>query len=214
MRPRLNHLVFVGGMVFVWIGALLLSASPVNAFSQTTSPCALITKAKIAKTLGLSHVSETTVIGASYPREADGRVASNCKIVAWSGSKPKTSTQVHRKLANGTYALAYIRTWFTDQGPDTYKWVGKGFDETLKGAEGGCYGVMKALHGDVFPPPPFGAQSSIGYQSAKGGVANVCGIWNRTDTYGIIVILLDQSKHKPVVRHLETIAKTATPAFF
>ncbi len=93
--------------------------------------------------------------------------------------------------------------------PRRVKWQTTGFDATLSDVEGGCYAVMKALHGNVFGPPHFGAQQSIGYQGIKGSARNVCGVWDRTDTNRIIVILLDQSKHKPVVNHLEMIAKTA-----
>ncbi len=118
MHARMGSLAFVSGLAAVAAGALILMATPGSAFDQSTSPCALISKAGIAKALGLPHVAETTVIGSSYPVETDGQVASNCSIAAWSGSKPKTYKQVQQKLANGTYASAYIRTWITDQGPD------------------------------------------------------------------------------------------------
>jgi hypothetical protein len=155
------------------------------------------------------------VIGASYPDESDGRVASNCSIFAWSGSKPTTYKQVKQKLADGTDASAYIRTWITDeQSPDASMWTSIGFDKTLSDNTTGCYAVMKALHGNVFGPPHFGAQHSIGYQGVNGAARDLCGVWDRTDTDRIIVLLLNESKHAPAVKHMEKLAKTSVAAFF
>ena len=214
MRARAGSLALEGGSAAMGAAALMLLATPGIAFDQSASPCTLASKGAIARAVGLPHVAETTVIGSSYPVETDGRVASNCSIFAWSGRKPKSYKQIQQKLANGTYASGYIRTWITDQGPDADEWHSSGFDTTPGDVEGGCYAVMEAIHGHVFGPPHFGAQQSIGYQGITGSARNVCGVWDRTELSRIIVILLNSSKHSPVVRHLEMITKTAAPAFF
>lgn len=198
----------------VWVGGLALQAIAVSAFGVSSSPCSLISKAQIKKDLGLAHLDEKTVIGPHYPQEQDGQVASNCTIFAWSGSKPTTKKQTQQKLANGTFALAYIRTWITDSGPEAHKWENTGFGKTLSANIGACHSVMTALHGHTFTLPRDGAQNSAGYQSIKGAALNLCGVWDRYDSHRIIVLTLGQSKHKPVVKHLKEMAKTAVSAFW
>ncbi len=200
--------------VLAAVCAFALWAVPVGAFEVSSSPCSLISKSQIEKHLGLAHVNEKTVIGPHYPQEQDGQVASNCSILAWSGSMPTTQKGLDTKFKNGTAALAYIRTWITDSSsPDASMWDDTGFQNTLNGTVGACANVAKALKGHTVSLPNDGAQNSAGYKGIKIGL-NVCGVWDRYDSHRIIFLGLQQSQNKPVVKHFTKIANTAVSAFW
>jgi hypothetical protein len=206
----------VAAAIWAALSVCLLAPSAL-AFGVSSDPCTLITKAKLAKALHLAQVEETSRVGQSYPEESDGQVASRCSAFAWSGGKPKSYKQLRQKLANGTAAQLYFRTWLLDSGApeeNRQRWEETGFPRTLEGLEGAGLGdVIHGLHGTGFTPPVLGAEFAKEFQGARGSAGAAIAFWWDSRSQAIIFIELSESKQRPFVKHLEKIAKVAVPAF-
>jgi hypothetical protein len=210
MRPR----AAATGLTILMAGLVgLLMAPTASAFTQ--NPCALVSKAKIGTVLGLQHVTERTKLGQHFPTESDGMDKAECQVLAWNGSTPTSFAGALHKLESGNGAELVIQTFQTDPGPDAQRWVNKGYDRELHAVFGaGHEALVKLGHGHVFKPAHDGAKASIGYTGSHGHGRQAIGVWFDDSHSAFMHIDLTMAKSRRVTSLVESLAKTAVPAFF
>jgi hypothetical protein len=206
---------FIGtGLAGGCLAALAVWATPVGAFDVSSSPCSLISEAHIRNDLGLTHIKETPVIGSENPTDG-GVVTSACKnVILWSGDHPTTEKQLQRRIRKGTAAYVHIITFVPDpSATNAQNWVDAGYSTTYSSLTGACAVYGRLPQGHVLAPRLNGAETFSGYAGGT-GTLNVCGVWGRTDSHRIIVVILEGSASKPTVRRFRKIAATAVPRFW
>lgn len=197
--------------------ALGAQAPSAAVLAPAGDPCTLISPAQLGRYLGFKKVQEESTIGASYPVDPYGEVASRCDLVAWSGVTPRNPKQILRKAAKGTAARVYIRTWVPDPSAPAdglERWAREDFPRTVEALEvAGVGELVRGLRGTRLSQRALGAQFARAYQGAKGSVRGAAAFWWDSRTHAAIFLGVLTYAHSPAVKQLEKIARIAVPAF-
>lgn len=186
--------------------------------------CESVSLAFVHKTLGFEHSTlirdHSNLEGSAgeEPSELPHAVHSECGIGLWSGKKPSSRAATFKKARNGRAAQVGVDTWApNDESPDVGEWEGKEFDELTAEFLKSRFQFLK-VSGHAKPLNPKG-DSYIGAGLlvkatgiAKGLVAAV-GCWWEESTHRAICLLDEEAEGKPVVDHLNALAKKIVPNF-
>ena len=205
---------------------ILLVAAPGSLATSRTAAakslaCTLVSPAQLHSILGLSQSQDV--------RDHDPTVAisqavhTECVVGAWSGPKP-TSPQAALQLAkSGHGAQVAIQTWEPNDGsPNVNEWLDHGYD-TLTGdflAHSFDWTWLFTSRGwpsKHFDPVQIAHHESSGLTmapqgNAKGLVAALACWWD-DQTSSAICLLDEEAAGRPVVHHLNKLAKVAVASF-
>lgn len=202
--------------VAVAAGATLGGAMPVAASPAAASSCTPIASAQVRSILGLVSSLQmrntTDKSGASIVHE--------CNLVAWSGPTPTNYQASLQTAKSGHGAQVGIETWLpSTSSADVQTWRSKGYNKLTHE-----FGVEAATFPGLFtnagwPAKQF-APSALGYktngfvvqvQGAAKGLVAAAGCWWNDKRYSVVCLLDEEAASKPVVKHLNELARIAVP---
>ena len=205
-------------VVALAISAALAAVSAATAARTTaeSNSCPPITEARLQSILGLPNVlrARNTV------DDSGSAVRYQCNGVAWSGPPPTSREAAFQLAKSGRGAAFGIETWRPNEGspsaddwPNQYDKLTGGFD--IKSV------VFPGLFTNAGWPTKRVTPVGLGYQRAgdvvtvgsgpaKGLVAAV-GCWWDDNALTAACLLVEEAAGKPVVQHLNALAKIAVP---
>jgi hypothetical protein len=211
------RIMFSAAAAVAAVFALGAQAPSAAVLAPSPDPCTLISPAQLGSYLGFRKVAEESQIGASYPVDPYGEVASRCDLVAWRGVMPTNPKQVLARAAKGTAARVYIRTWVPDPSAPAEgleRWAREDFPRTVEALEvAGVEEMVPGLRGAGVFQPALRAQFAKAYQGAKGSVRGAAAFWWDSREHAIIFLGVLAYAHSPALKQLEKIARTAVPSF-
>ena len=148
-----------------------------------------------------------------------GDIHTVCGVGLWSGSKPKNRAAVLTKAKSGQGAQVAILTWApNNESVNVDKWTNGEFQKTTSEFVKTRFRLVYNFPAQFKPLNPAGdGYSGAGALlkpsgSAKGLVAAV-GCWWDPHTHSDLCIFDEEAEGKPVVDHLNGLAKTIVPNF-
>ena len=202
-------------------GALLLAApSRGGTASADAVACTLIPASKLLATLGLGQSKVMRNYDKTAP--ASEAVDTECDVVAWSGPVPTSLGAAFQLAKSGRAAQVGVETWAPHEGsPDVQRWIDRDYDKltgrfliesvTFPGL------ILKAGPSKSFQPPRLGHDAAGFAGAIPGGPAKglvvAIGCWWDDKSSSAICLFDEEAAGKPVVAHLNTLAKVAVPKF-
>lgn len=204
---------------------VLVGAGGARADNELPGACEVTSLSRVQSTVHLEdsallkNSSDLEGTAGLEPSELPHAVHTVCNVGLWSGAKPKSLGALLAKAKYGRAAQVGIETWApNDESPDVEDWIKNEYDETtaafLKTRFALVYkipGKAKALNpaGEGYP----GAGVVIkGSGPAKGVEAAVACWWDHATTRDIC-LFDEEAEGKPVVDHLNALAKAIVPKF-
>ena len=203
-------------------GALLL-ASPSRGGTTSTQAvaCTLIPPSKLLATLGLGQSKVMRNYDKTTP--ASEAVDTECDVVAWSGPVPTSLEAAFQLAKSGRGAQVGVETWAPHEGsPDVQRWIDRDYDKLTGGfliesvTFPGVF-VKAGVSAKSFQPPRLG-HDAAGFTGAVPGIRAkglvfAIGCWWEDRSSSAICLLDEEAAGKPVVAHLNTLAKVAVAKF-
>lgn len=205
---------------------VLLVAAPRSlatpqAASAKAVACTLVSPSQLHSVLGLAH-SEAV-------RDYDPTVAiseavhTECVVDAWSGRTPTGPNAALQIAKSGHGAQVDIQTWEpNDAGPNAKQWIDNDYGNLVGRFELRRWTFWKQFTKSGWPSKPVDPVDIAGHESGgfrvavqgkgKGLVAAV-GCWWDNKTYSAICLSDEEAADKPVVKHLNQLAKIAVTNF-
>ncbi|HEY1855587.1 MAG TPA: hypothetical protein VGG40_13470 [Solirubrobacterales bacterium] len=210
------------------VGALAVSAA-IAAGSAIASgeptACETVSLAFLQTTVGLKHstllrdANDLEGTGGEEPSELPQAFHSECGIGLWSGKAPKGQAATFEKARAGKAAQVGVDVWApNDDSPNVGEWESKGFEELTAGFLKGRFQAVLKLPGIVKPLNPegdgySGAGITVKATGPAHGLEAAAGCWWDVSTHRAICLLTEEAEGKPVVNHLNTLAKKLVPSF-
>jgi hypothetical protein len=214
--PRLA----VGLLAVAAAGALLLAApSRGETGSADAVACTLIPASKLLATLGLGQSKVMRNYDKTSP--ASEAVDTECDVVAWSGPIPTSLAAAFQLAKSGRGAQVGVETWAPHEGsPDVHRWIDRDY-ESLTGRfliESVTFpGLILKAGSKSFQPPRLGHDAAGFTGTIPGGPAKglvvAIGCWWEDKSSSAICLFDEEAAGKPVVAHLNTLAKVAVAKF-
>src|SRR5919197_910127 len=211
-----HRIVTIFAALAVLVAAATLGGTQAGASTTAvdSTSCPPIAAGQLRSILGLSNslqARNTTVA-------SGGADHYTCNGVAWSGTTP-TSFQAAMQTAKAGRGAGFgIEAW--QPGDDAGLWKDKNFpklrSEMLQGYVSfpGVFTNIGWPTKRIDPPgyghPAVGVVVTVGSGPAKGLVAAV-GCWWDSSAYTAVCLLDEEAVGKPVVKHLNALAKIAVP---
>jgi hypothetical protein len=207
-------LALLSAAVGIAAAATLGGAASVSASRAAAGSCVPISPAQLRTVLGLG----TSLQMRNTVNDSGASVNHECNAVAWTGPAP-TSLQAAFQLARSGHGAQFgIETWRPNESsPDVKQWKAKDYAK-LTGGFASDEAKFPGLFTNAGWPAKRVTPSSFGYQTGgfvvqvqglgKGLVA-AAGCWWHDKTYSAVCILDEEAASKPVVRHLNQLAKIA-----
>lgn len=211
MRTRRRKLMLSAAAVLA--AAALSGAPPAGASVAVGASCPPIPTAQLHAILGFPQSLQTrNTVG-----NAGGADHYLCNGVAWSGSTPMSFQASLQKAKSGHGAAFGIEAWTPDKGsalgdewPDNYDELTGGFDKAAVTFPG----FLKTWPSKQFTPTHFGYQTN-GIVTRPPGVAKglvaAVGCWWNDDALSAVCLMVEEAVGKPVVAHLNQLAKITVP---
>jgi hypothetical protein len=197
--------------------AILGGATMAGASSGTAagSSCQPISPAQLHAILGFpqSLQARNTVDSG----EADRYL---CNGVAWSGAAPSSFKAALQKGKAGQGAAFGIEAWTPNEtSPDVQRWKDEDYDKLTGGfiIAGATWPGLFTTHGwptKALNPPHLGndARGLLVYpQGVVKGLVAAVGCWWDDQSYSAVCLMVEEAIGKPVVAHLNALAKIAVP---
>lgn len=187
--------------------------------------CETVSLSFVQKTVGLSHStllrdhSNLEDTSGEEPAELPQAAHSECGIGLWSGATPKSRAETFAKARVGQAAQAGVDAWAPNgESPFVNEWENNGFGELTAGFLKGRLQVLLGLPGRAKPLNPAGnGYSGAGLLIKAGGIAHgleaAAGCWWDVGTHRAICMFTEEAEGKPVVTHLNALAKKIVPNF-
>jgi hypothetical protein len=223
-RSRPRHRPTAGGCRRRWAlltaalgiaaAATLGGAASVSASRAAAGSCVPISPAQLRTVLGLASSLQMR----NTASHSGDSINHECNAVAWTGPVP-TSPQAALQLGrSGHGAQVGIQTWRPNESSsNVQQWKDKDYAK-LTGGFTKEASTFPGLFTNAGWPAKRVTPSSFGYQTGgfvvqvqglgKGLVA-AAGCWWHDKTYSAVCILDEEAASKPVVRHLNQLAKIA-----
>jgi hypothetical protein len=217
------------GIVVVVVTALALIGSALAAQGAIAggepTACETVSLSFVQKTVGLPHStllrdhSNLEDTSGLEPAELPQGAHSECDIGLWSGSAPKSRAAIFAKARAGEAAQVGVDVWAPNpESPFVNEWEGKGFNELTTGFLKGRLQLVLGLHGLAKSLNPQGdGYIGIGLTLKATGIAHgleaAAGCWWDKGTSRAICLFTEEVEGKPVVDHLNTLAKKIIPNF-
>lgn len=216
--PRLA----VGLVALAAAACALLLASPSR--GETTSAdavaCTLIPPSKLRTTLGLAQSEVVRNYDKTSP--AAEAIDTECDVVTWSGPVPTSLAAAFQLARSGRGAQVGVETWAPHEGsPDVQRWIDRDY-ESLTGRfliESVTFPglLLKAGAAKSFQPSRLGHDATGFTGAVPGGLAKglvvAIGCWWEDKSSSAICLFDEEAAGKPVVAHLNALAKVAVPKF-
>ena len=205
------------------IAAALAGAGPVAVSTGAADAvaCTLVHPAKVRSIVGLQ---QSLVV-----RNYDGTAAiaeaqrTECGLGLWSGSPPASSQAAFQLARSGRGAQVGIETWAPHQSSQNVgRWLSTDYDKLVGKLEKESVSFPGLLSTAGWPshhlePPRLGHDAAgltttIPKGPAK-GLAAAIGCWWNDKRSSVICLFDEEATGKPIVKHLEKLAKIAVPAF-
>jgi hypothetical protein len=204
---------------------LLIGGASATADQELPGACEVTSLSRLQSTVHLEHsallknTNDLEGTAGLEPSELPHGIHTVCDVGLWSGAKPKSLGAVIAKAKSGQGAQIGIETWApNDESPDVEDWNKKEYDEVTSEFLKSRFPLVYKIPGKAEPLNPAGeGYSGAGVLikasgKAKGVVAAI-GCWWDASTHRDLCILDEEAEGKPVVDHLNTLAKTIVPGF-
>jgi hypothetical protein len=205
---------------------LLAVIAPVAAVAgDVPSGCEVVSLSFVQKTVHLPH---STLLRNSDNREGTAGLEPSelphgahgeCSVGLWQGTAPKSKSETFVKARAGQAAQVGVDTWAPNpESPDVAEWESKEFDKLTAGFLKGRFQVLQALPGKAKSLNPegdgyIGAGILIKASGSAAGLEAAVGCWWDKGTSRAICLLDEEAEGKPVVDHLNALAKKIVPSF-
>jgi hypothetical protein len=206
-------------------GLALLAGTSAASAGEPPGACEVTSLSRVESTVHLQHsillrnTSDLESTAGEEPSELPFDVHTICDIGVWTGSKPKTRAAVLQRAKSGDAAQVGVETWAPNEAsPNVGNWFTTGYEETTSAFLNGRFALVYKIPGRAKPLNPQGE----GYSGAgvlirasgfaKGLIAAI-GCWWDHSTYRDICLLDEEAVGKPVVDHLNVLAKNIVPKF-
>lgn len=186
--------------------------------------CESVSLAFAQKTLNLEHSalirdhSNLEGTGNEEPSELPHAIHTQCGIGLWSGKKPGSRAATFEKARNGQAALVGVDTWApNDESPAVGEWESREFDELTAEFLKSRFHFLK-VSGHAKPLNPegdgyIGAGLLVKATGIAKGLVAAAGCWWVESAHRAICLLDEEAESKPVVDHLNALAKKIVPNF-
>jgi hypothetical protein len=204
---------------------VLVGASGARADNELPGACEVTSLSRVQSTVGLDHSvllrdsSDLEGTTGLEPGELPHAVHTTCDVGLWTGSKPKSRGAVLAKAKRGQGAQVGIETWGpNDESPDVEDWIKKEYDETTNGFLKTRFLLVYKIPGKAKPLNTAGEGYSgsgvvIKASGPAKGLEAAVGCWWDHTTKRDICLLDEEAEGKPVVDHLNALAKAMVPSF-
>lgn len=191
---------------------------------EEPTACESVSLAFAQKTLDLKHSTLTRDhsnlegTAGEEPSELPHAVHTECGIGLWSGKKPGSRAATFKKARNGQAAQVGVDTWApNDESPGVGEWEGKEFDELTAGFLKSRFHFL-TVSGHAKPLNPegdgyIGAGLLVKATGIAKGLVAAAGCWWDEPTHRAICLFDEEAEGKPVVDHLNALAKKIVPNF-
>jgi hypothetical protein len=177
--------------------------------------CRPFSAAQLHSILGLTQ----SLVMRNTVDDSGDAVDSECNAVVWSGPMPTSRQAAFRTAKSGHGAQVGIETWApNNHSPDVAKWP-KDYDKLTGGFDKesvtfpGLF-TARGLASQTLRLPGLGYQSA-GLKAAASGPATglvvAIGCWWNDKAKSAVCLLDEEAASKPVVKHLNQLAKIAVP---
>ncbi len=194
--------------------ALLGGATAAGAAPAGTS-CPPISASQLHAILGLPQ--SLTIRNTVDSHEAHDY---ECITVAWSGPTPTSLPTVLQRAKSGHGAAVGIETWTpNEQSADVERWKDKDYDTLVGRFDIGGVTIPGLLTtrgwtSKAINPSSLGFHSTGFVTKPQGlatGLTAALGCWWNDKTYSAVCLSVEEAVGKPVVAHLNALAKIAVP---
>ena len=187
--------------------------------------CETVSLSFVGKTVGLPHAtllrdhSNLEDTSGLEPAELPQAAHSECGIGLWTGKTPKSRAAIFAKGRAGQAAQVGVDVWApNNESPFVNEWESKGFGELTTQFLKGRLQLLLGLPGRAKPLNPegdgySGAGLTIKATGAAHGLEAAAGCWWDVSTHRAICLLTEEAEGKPVVAHLNALAKKIVPNF-
>lgn len=190
----------------------LATTTPTVASAAVPDACGLVTTLQIAHPFGLTDAREHKKVTAP-PGNTLGVLRNDCRVFAWSGTKPANDKHKREALLAGRLAWLKMDTWVTDQSPFAPTWRAH-FDSERKAIRGASVELfLKRLGGKAFAPPRYGADEAIAYESSTAKVTKLRALWWKRADKSMIELNIEEARGKPALAALKRIAAVIVQRF-
>lgn len=191
------------------LGSAGLGATP--AAAANADACGVVTQHTLATAFGLSDAIPHKAV-LREPGNPAGVIHTRCRVLAWKGAKPNNAEQRKAGLLAGTVAELRIEAWVADSGPSAQTWLAN-FPKKVEGLKSRAKAqfIEGSLDGTSFKPPPFGAQSALGYKATVGGRQKLRAFWWNRQTGMLLSFNATEARGKPLVSSIQQLAAKIVP---
>ena len=211
MKVRRGTTNTLAGAAVVAVAGLVCLAAP-PARGAVPDACALTTQHQMAKSFGLTdtRVHQSLL---EPPGNPFGVLRTNCRVFAWSGTKPANDKRKREALLAGKLAWLNVDTWVTEQSPNASVWRAH-FDAERKAIRAASVGLfLKRLGGKAFAPPRYGADEAIAYEASTAKVTKLRALWWKRSDKSMIELNIEEARGKPALASLKRIAAVIVQRF-
>jgi hypothetical protein len=221
MKRRVTAVVAITALAS--IGGAVNAAGAIAGGEPTA--CETVSLSFVQKTVGLPHStllrdhSNLEDTSGLEPSELPQAAHSECDIGLWGGKAPKTRAAIFAKARAGQATQVGVDAWAPNpESPFVDQWEGKGFNELTTGFLKGRLQLVLGLHGLAKSLNPQGdGYIGIGMTLKATGIAHgleaAAGCWWDKGTSRAICLFTEEVEGKPVVDHLNALAKKIVPNF-